>query len=63
MVELLEVLLSVGTGTLLMYQKMSGLGREPLSVQLMLTVSPGEMERGAWDMNGPEGIAEEELLN
>ena len=59
----LLVLVCVGTGALLMYQKMSGSGREPLRVQLRLTVSPGVTERGAVDMNGPEGIAEEELLN
>ena len=58
-----EAYVCIETGALLMYQKMSGSGREPLRVQLMLTVSPGETERGAWDMNGPEGIAEEELLN
>ena len=57
------MLLRVGTGILLTYQKMSGLGREPRREQLRLTVSPGEMKRGAGDMNGPEGIAEEQLLN
>ena len=57
------MLLRVGTGILLTYQKMSGLGREPRREQLRLTVSPGEMKRGAGDMNGPEGIAKEQLLN
>ena len=53
----------VGTGDLLMHQKTSGSGKEPLGVQLRLIVSPGDTEKGAGDMNGPEGIAEEKLLD
>ena len=55
--ELLIVVLRVGTGVLLIYQKMSDCGKEPVTEQLRLMGSPGMIERGACDKNGPDGIA------
>ena len=51
------MVLRVGTGVLLIYQKMSDCGKEPVTEQLRLTWSPGMIERGACDKNGPDGIA------
>ena len=47
-----------GTGVLLIYQNTVGRGREPVTEQFRSTWSPGEMETGAGEMYGPEGIAE-----
>ena len=53
------LLVLAGTGFLLMYQNTVGLGRDPVSEQLRLSMSPGEREAGAGERNGPDGIAEE----
>ena len=59
--DMLRVL--AGTGVLLMYQATVGRGRDPVTEQFRSTWSPGEMETGAGDMYGPDGIAKKKLLN
>ena len=61
LVDMLRLL--AGTGVLLMYLTTVGQGRDPVTEQFRSTWSPGEMETGAGEMNGPYGIAEKKLLN